>query len=350
MKLKGLLKVWTGILFFILTQQGMAQQLKLGTNPTQLDKDAVLDLNSDNQGLLLPRILKSQIMPGGSLWGAANGMFVYVTDESSLYLKKGAWEKVADFANLTPDVTGGVSYDTLQTNDIREADAPDAANRMKVWSPPAAGAVTYGPSGTVAAGWNVLSFQNGDAVTQLYFDKNTFALRKWKGHTGTLTEDEDHDPWYKAVLTGGSNNFEDGAVIFAGKSTDASAEVTQDAGNFFWDHTGKQLGLKTKTPAATLDVNGTAKVGVNGAVLTGILRATELSSGLIGTGTATISFTVAGAKVGGNVIINPRTTDFNAAFNIVSSRVSADNTVTIVFLNNTGSAVSNITFDLTVIQ
>ncbi|PUZ29496.1 hypothetical protein DCC81_08615 [Chitinophaga parva] len=72
-------------------------QLKLGDNPTSINKDAILELNSDHQGLLFPRVLKAQIVAGGGLFGAVDGLVVYVTDESCLYLKKGGiWTKLGD--------------------------------------------------------------------------------------------------------------------------------------------------------------------------------------------------------------------------------------------------------------
>lgn len=71
--------------------------MKLGDNPTSINKDAILELNSDHQGLLFPRVLKAQIVAGGGLFGAVDGLVVYVTDESCLYLKKGGiWTKLGD--------------------------------------------------------------------------------------------------------------------------------------------------------------------------------------------------------------------------------------------------------------
>lgn len=71
--------------------------MKLGDNPTSINKDAILELNSDHQGLLFPRVLKAQIVAGGGLFGAVDGLVVYVTDESCLYLKKaGIWTKLGD--------------------------------------------------------------------------------------------------------------------------------------------------------------------------------------------------------------------------------------------------------------
>lgn len=92
-----------GLLFSIRTT---AQQMKLGLQPTQLKKEALLELNSDSQGLLLNRVPKSAISSGGALFNATDGMLVYVTDagEKCLYIKaNGAWKKLADFSSLTTD-------------------------------------------------------------------------------------------------------------------------------------------------------------------------------------------------------------------------------------------------------
>ncbi len=93
-------------------------QLKLGDNPTNINKDAILELNSDHQGLLFPRVLKAQIVAGGGLFGAVDGLMVYVTDESSLYVKKaGIWTKLAD--NITVNGKSGPTIN-LTTTDIPE--------------------------------------------------------------------------------------------------------------------------------------------------------------------------------------------------------------------------------------
>ena len=438
MKLQRLLSLCAGALLCLSVQQASAQQLKLGTNPTLLNKDALLELNTDKQGLLLPRVSKSKLLTGGALYAAADGMFVYVQEEASLYLKKsGAWQKVADFANSlagnvaisTPannevltfdqpsgkwinkaiaaslltvnaplagggtvasplkinsgtvdgqvlkwngtawapgdDLNGGTGYGTLTTADITGATSTDAQFRLKIWKGPGA-KVTSGPDTgpTGASAWSVLSFQNSaganNYTTQMYFDKNTLALKEWSGGA-TLTDNG--NPWYKVVTTLGSNIFTPGGLMFANVTTDATSEVTQDAANLFWDKTNKELGLKTNTPAATLDVNGTVKLGVNGTAFSGIIRATSINGspttiaagGFLGSPTTTtVTFSVPNAveSLHGNVIINPQF-DFPEALSIISSRVSSDGTVRVVFVN-TGSSYSisgsSKRFDITVIQ
>jgi hypothetical protein len=128
---------------------------------------------------------------------------------------------------------------------------------------------------------------------------------------------------------------------------------------------GGNVGVGTSTPGALLDVNGTTRLGTGGAVLNGVFRASNVNYATIngstattnlansGTGTSTVTFAVTGASVGGNVIINPRF-DFPFGIRIISSRVSADDVVTAIFVNTTGGNYSlsgtGKRFDITVIQ
>lgn len=70
-------------------------QLKVGSNPSQINKSSILELESERQGLLLPRI------PGGNLTTAPlntapDGMIIYVTDSSSLFIRKNnLWQRMS---------------------------------------------------------------------------------------------------------------------------------------------------------------------------------------------------------------------------------------------------------------
>lgn len=292
---------------------------------------------------------------GDPVWNAGQlqGRAIAATAPTDGQLLK--WNTASSTFLPADDITGGASYGDLPSTDITGADAPDPKYRMKIWAGPTgvpAGIVTNGPAGTSAWAWSVLSFQNGGYTTQLYFDKNTLAIREWIGNTKPLQPNTGPpaNPWYKMVMTNGGNNFTDGGVTFAGQTSDASAEVTQDATNFFWDNSAKELGIKTNAPTANLDVNGTAKIGVGGTILNGIFRATNQSTGTIATGVTSKTFTVTGAAIGGSVIVNPRGADFIANCVILSSRVSTSNTVIVTFNNTSGGNVASKVLDLTVIQ
>ncbi|GEP98801.1 hypothetical protein [Chitinophaga cymbidii] len=361
-----------GILFGLscmFSLHAAAQQLKLGDNPSDVKKEAILELNSSNQGLLLPRVLKTEILTGGKLFNADDGMLVFVNDasEKSLYIKRnGAWEKVGNISTtltgavtgsgngtittaitnkavtynkiqdvssqsllgrysagdgVTQEITlgtglllntsglmtadhstslwnadklrnnnisatapangevlkwngtnstwepgldlnGGATYGTLPGNDIGNADAPDANSRMKIWASPSTGTVQNGPLGTDAYSWNVLSFQGGSYTTQLYFDKEILAVKEWGGTTAPLTNNAPN-PWYKVVTTHGDNNFTDGGIIFAGKTTTSNSEVRQRADRLFWNNNTAQLGVGTNSTHSTLQVNGSKANSVN---------------------------------------------------------------------------------------
>jgi len=73
------------------------QQLKLGSAPSVLEKSALLELNSDKQGLWLPRVSDYTVPP---LNTAPDGMLIYYVPEKCLYIRKNSsWQKVLDGAN-----------------------------------------------------------------------------------------------------------------------------------------------------------------------------------------------------------------------------------------------------------
>lgn len=294
--MKFLTALYCGLLLYSLP--AAAQQLKLGDNPSIVKKDAVLELNSTNQGLLLPRVLKSQILTGGKLFNADNGMLVFVNDggEQIMYNKRnGGWEKVGDYTSniwnankiqnrdvaITTPVTGdvlkwngvtnlweptmdngaGVTYGTLPDNEAYNADAPDDDARMKIWASLGTGTVLSGPLGTDAHSWNMLAFKGPGFTTQLYFDKSTLAIKEWGNNTAPLAHNAGNI-WYKVVTINGDLNLITGGLIFAEKTSDSNTEVKQQADKLFWDNTNDRLGVGTNVPTSTLHAGGSYASGV----------------------------------------------------------------------------------------
>jgi len=107
-------------LFLLLTPFVNAQQLKLGTAPSIIEKSALLDLNSDKQGLLLPRINDFSVAP---LSTAPDGMLIYSVTDKLLYIKKnGIWRKLIDETNSIASVNGQTGpVVNLTTNNISES-------------------------------------------------------------------------------------------------------------------------------------------------------------------------------------------------------------------------------------
>ncbi len=83
----------------LLLSSSAQAQLKLGSNPAIINKSSVLELESNVQGLLLPRIPDTS---AATLASAPNGMIIFFTPDNSLMIRKnGFWRRVMDTANLS---------------------------------------------------------------------------------------------------------------------------------------------------------------------------------------------------------------------------------------------------------
>jgi hypothetical protein len=114
------------------------------------------------------------------------------------------------------------------------------------------------------------------------------------------------------------------------------------------------VGIGTSTPAATLDVSGSYKLGAAGTVLTNMIKTSVTvtdNNSFYYTSTETATATVTGATVGATVIISPRTA-MPATIGIAYARISSANTLTIGFITGdvTAHTLGTMTFDVTVIQ
>src|SRR5690349_25114440 len=71
-------------------------QLKIGDNPTSIQKSSILELESSRQGLLLPRLTDTVAI---NALNPPDGMIIYLNADNSLRLRaNGAWKKIADMA------------------------------------------------------------------------------------------------------------------------------------------------------------------------------------------------------------------------------------------------------------
>jgi hypothetical protein len=99
-------------------------QVKIGNNPTSLNPNAMLEIESSNKGLLLPRVALIAAYNPAPLTGFVNGMFVFntVTNDSvivGLYYSDGIkWVRVNGGA--TGNVQG--NYWSLSGNPVNATD------------------------------------------------------------------------------------------------------------------------------------------------------------------------------------------------------------------------------------
>jgi hypothetical protein len=91
------------VILVLFTATRSYAQLKVGTNPTQIQKSSILELESDKQGFLLPRLTDTTAI---NALNPPDGMLIYltptITDARGLYMRKnGKWQRLStDSATL----------------------------------------------------------------------------------------------------------------------------------------------------------------------------------------------------------------------------------------------------------
>jgi hypothetical protein len=94
--MKNLLKGLCIVLSLSLVVSKTSAQLKVGTNPTQIQKSSILELESDRQGFLLPRLTDTAAI---NTLIPPDGMLIYFTPGNNsgkgLYIRKaGIWQRI----------------------------------------------------------------------------------------------------------------------------------------------------------------------------------------------------------------------------------------------------------------
>lgn len=156
MKLFNILKNRKSLLLAALMGTGMLAnaQLKVGDNPTSIQKSSILELESTRQGLLLPRLTDTVAI--NSL-NPPDGMIIYLTADNSLRIRSNnSWKKLASMADATANwsLTGNAATDSA-TSFIGTTDGKpftirtDNAARMIIGSNGNIGIGTTTPSATL---------------------------------------------------------------------------------------------------------------------------------------------------------------------------------------------------------
>jgi hypothetical protein len=91
--------ILTGIALILIDQVAVSQQLKLGNNPFTVQKSAILDMESTNQGLLLVRISDTTLI---NALTPPDGMLIFFTGDNSLRVRRSSkWSKLLDSAIIS---------------------------------------------------------------------------------------------------------------------------------------------------------------------------------------------------------------------------------------------------------
>jgi len=200
-------------------------------------------------------------------------------------------------------------------------------------------------SGTSASSDLVATADNGNETTNyvdLGMNSSTYA-------GGTVTGGANNAYLYSAAndFVIGNSTAGKNLLFFTGgtATTNERLRITS-AGN---------VGINNTTPAATLDVNGTVKVGTAGTALNAVMRFTNQS---ITDNTAfnynqarTETFTLSGVTQYATVMVTPRSA-LPIGLGLAYAYAPSANTVQLVLMNGSGAtiALGTVAFDITVIQ
>ncbi|KAA2240251.1 hypothetical protein F0L74_29235 [Chitinophaga agrisoli] len=168
-------------------------QLKVGTNPTVIQKSAILELESDRQGLLLPRLTDTAAI-NAITPAPLDGMIIFLskTPHVGLYVRTGGhWEQMADNGTATGNwtLTGNAATDPTK-NFIGTTDAKELvikANNTEAIRVATTGDVQLKQVGTGAVGdLEVLVLGTGGTVMRRTISATAFtsAINSLNGSTG----------------------------------------------------------------------------------------------------------------------------------------------------------------------
>lgn len=334
----------------------VAQQLKLGTNPTTLTRAAVLELSSSNQGLLFTRLSDTVAI---NTYSPPDGTVIYFTPTNQLMIRiNGVWQPIASGKSAAANAwsTAGNSNGSIKIlGNLDNFDLPiytNNAERMRISS---AGNVAIGATSFDATYPEKLLINAGNtsSVNALYAKGsiNNYFQINIQNQAGSAKASSDivatanngsettnfvniginGSGWVvsptnnigtgqanDAYLLGAgndlyiANNNTTKSILFLTGGTQAANEAMRitSAGN---------VGIATTSPAAKADVNGTYKLGAKGNV-----NKNQISIA----GSIPVNTTIGGASlVILGVSYNPTAGDFT--FNIPTANAPSSTQATV---------------------
>lgn len=235
----------TGIILLLLTQIGFSQQLRLGNNPYTVEKSAVLELQSNNQGLLFPRIADTLLI---NVLMPPDGMVIYFTPAKQLLVRaNGSWQSLVSSASLNNywSVNGNSNGAMKKVGNIDKYDLPfitDNTERMRIDSNGKVGIGTTAPAAPLH-----VSTTSGNL---LYLQGTTGGT----GNTVNIAFKTYSGPNNPSALISAIDTSFSSHIAFLTKIPGADGNALAE--RFRITSTGN-VGIGTATPSRKLDVNGT---------------------------------------------------------------------------------------------
>ncbi len=127
--------IGAGLLLLLLCHKGVSQQLRLGNNPFTVEKSAVLELQSNNQGLLFPRIADTLLI---NALAPPDGMVIFFTPAKQILVRSnGSWHPLVAASSLNNywSVNGNSNATLKKLGNIDKYDLPFITNnteRMRI--------------------------------------------------------------------------------------------------------------------------------------------------------------------------------------------------------------------------
>jgi hypothetical protein len=347
-------------------------QIKLGNTATHLEKSALLELDGNKQGFLLPRLTDTSLI---NTLNPPDGMLIYfmpATSGKGLYIRKtGFWQRMTTDSILSANLNswglngnngltgteklGSISNTdfSLITNNTSRITITSAGVTSILGNAVLGGTLSF--SSLLAANTADTSYLTINNTTNVITKRNLTSLPFLQNLNGLTAATQTFAITTNAAAIAFSTS---GGTIHNLNIPDA------DASNRGVVNTSTQTFAGNKTFSNNVIVNGTTKIGSSGTTLNSIIKATVNKTSFTVPGSTvtvpfngaisqsfpastTVSFTVSGATVGSSVTINPASAlPDNCA--IAYARVSAVNTIEVKFCNTNsitinGSSVIGIT-------
>jgi hypothetical protein len=332
------------ILFFLLPLllvKSSIAQIKLGNTATQLEKSALLELNGNRQGFLLPRILDTSLI--NSL-NPPDGMLIYfmpATSGKGLYIRKtGFWQRMTTDSTLSANLnswslagnsgltgteklgpTGGTGFSLITSNTPRIT-ITSAGVTSILGNTVLGGTLSF--SSLLSANTADTSYLTINNTTNVVTKRNLTSLPFLQSLNGLTTTTQA----FATTNTTGSFAFTSNSTTHTLNIPDA----TNTTNGFI--NTTSQTFAGDKTFSNNITINGTTQVGSTGTPLTSILKVTvnkDVAS-IAGNASSRVDFNVTGATVGSSVIVTPSAALPDNCV-ISYSRVRAAGIVEVMFTN-----------------
>lgn len=289
--------VVTVIALLLLCHIGFTQQLRLGNNPYTVEKSAVLELQSNNQGLLFPRIadtlLINALMP-------PDGMVIYFTLTKQLLVRaNGSWQSLVPAAALNNywSVDGNSNGEMKKIGNIDKQDLPFITNnteRMRIDSNGKVGIGTTTPAAPLhlAAGNGNLLYLHG--TTGGAGNTANIAFKTYAGNDNP-----------NALISVVDAGLYAANITFSNKIPGADGNALSERMRI--SSTGN-VGIGTATPGAKLEItSGTAN--------TSGLKFTNMTSA----SPVTASSATLGVDASGNVVVANSSSNVRSNYVLVKS-------------------------------